>query len=364
MHNHLASILKEFQVRSTMVSYQELNSGHINDTYLIQMVKKPNYVLQRINGNVFENSLELINNKVLVSSHLQEKYTHLPEEEIHRRVLSFVKAKDNTHYYKDTDGNYWNLTVFIEDSVTYEKNPNVKVAFEAGKATGTFLEFTKDLDLKRLSDILPNFHSITFRYQQFNDAIKKAPLSRLEQAKKWIDFVNSNYQEMQQIDVAIENKKIPLRLTHSDTKISNILFSKEDKALCLIDTDTVMAGAVHFDYGDAIRTICNTTDEDESNEKAIAFNFDFFEAYSKGFFEKLKTSISPEEAALLPLSIKMMPFIMGLRFLTDFLNGNIYYKTSYKDHNFDRAKNQFTLVERIHNQYSEIKTLIKQELSA
>lgn len=360
-HRLLKHIVNQFEVHSEFESYQELNSGHINDTYLIKTTEEPFYILQRINSNVFPNALDLISNKVLVSLHLQERLKYLSKKELVKKVLCFVKAKDNTFFYKDDEGNYWNTTIFIKDSITYEKTPNKEIAFEAGKITGQFLNLTKDLDITQIKDILPNFHSIKLRYNQLLTAIKKASEKDLLKVKELISFVESNINEMLLIDEAIKNKELPLRLTHSDTKISNILFSGQHKALCLIDTDTVMAGVIHFDYGDAIRTICNSIDEDGTNLDELEFNVEYFESYTSGFIQELK-EVSLTEIKYLPLSVKMMPFIMGLRFLTDFLNGNIYYKVNYQNHNFDRAKNQFTLVKRINDNYSEIISFINKKV--
>lgn len=358
MSNILENVFNKFQVSSKFDSYQELNSGHINDTYLINTVGEPNYVLQKINGNVFEDAANLVVNKVLVSDFLQSKFKSLTKEELSKKVLCFVKTKDNAFYYKDSSSNIWNLSVFIEKSKTYLKTPNTEIAFEAGKITGVFLENTLDFDTSKLVDILPDFHSVTKRYIQFKEALKKADASKLESSKAQIEFIESNVQEMLQIDKAIAENKIPLRLTHSDTKISNILFSNA-KALCLIDTDTVMNGVIHFDYGDAIRTICNTSDEDETNLSLVDFNIDYFKSYSKGFFQELQ-NISEEEKSYLPISIKTMPFIMGLRFFTDYLKNNVYYKVKYDMHNLDRAKNQFAYIDVINEKYSEISAYLKQ----
>jgi thiamine kinase-like enzyme len=357
----LERVFNKFQVVSKFKKHQELNSGHINDTYLIHTHSKPNYVLQRINGTVFSDAGSLVVNKVLVSDFLQSKHKGLPFEEVSKKVLCFVKTKDTTFFYKDEDQNIWNLSVFIEDSITYLKPPNSKIAFEAGKATGLFLENTTDFDVTLLTEILPDFHSITSRYLQFKKALKHTAKANIEKVQRQINFVEQHVEEMLQIDKAIEDNRIQLRLTHSDTKISNILFSK-NKALCLIDTDTVMKGAIHFDYGDAIRTICNTADEDEKKLELVDFNLDFFKSYTKGFFQELK-NITKEEKELLPVSIKMMPYIMGLRFLTDFLNNNIYYKVSYENHNLDRAKNQFAYMESINKKYTDVKMIIEKEIT-
>ncbi len=358
----LKSIFNQFKVVSKFDRHVELNSGHINDTYLIKTKSLPNYILQRVNGNVFKDAAALITNKVLVSNFLQEQLIELPLVEIQRKVLSFVAVKNDDFFFKDAEGNYWNMTVFIEDSVTYEKTPNALIAFEAGKATGNFLALTSGFDVSKLTTVLPDFHSVKSRFSQFNTALSKASETRKEKGKELIFFVNENIEEMFQLDNALEKKLLPLRVTHNDTKISNILFTQEDKSLCLIDTDTVMEGLIHFDYGDAIRTICNTSDEDCSDVAAIDFNLEYFKNYTNGFFQEIRASITKEEVEYLPISIKILPFIMGLRFLTDFLNGDVYYKTNYAHHNLDRALNQFTLVEKINTNYLEIKTFIKSKI--
>lgn len=362
MNSVLKSVFNQFKVVSKFDSYMELNSGHINDTYLIKTETLPNYILQRVNGNVFKDAAALITNKVLVSNFLQEQLKNLPLEEIQRKVLSFVSVKNNDFFYKDSESNFWNMTVFIEDSVTYEKTPNSLIAFEAGKATGDFLALTSKFDISKLTTVLPDFHSVRTRFAQFNEALLDISDTRKNEAKELIYFVNNNIKEMLQLDEALTQKKLPLRVTHNDTKISNILFSKEDKSLCLIDTDTVMKGLIHFDYGDAIRTICNTSDEDCAEIEAIDFNLDYFKSYTNGFFQEIRASITKEEIEYLPISIKIMPFIMGLRFLTDFLNNDVYYKTNYSHHNFDRALNQFTLVKKINTNYLEIKAFIKSKI--
>lgn len=360
MKTLLESIFNKFQVVSKYESYQEINSGHINDTFLINTIGNPNYILQKINRNVFKDAANLVINKVLVSDFLQSRYKHLTQQEISRKVLCFVKTKDNTFFYEDENSNIWNLSVFIENSITFLKTPNSTIAFEAGKITGEFLKETTDFDTSKLKEILPDFHSVTKRYKQFKESKKKTLKKKIDQALNQINFVEKHIVEMLQIDKAIDEGRIKLRLTHSDTKISNILFS-ENKALCLIDTDTVMKGVIHFDYGDAIRTICNTTDEDEKDLNLVSFNIEYFKNYTKGFFQQFK-DVTEEEKKYLSVSIKMMPYIMGLRFLTDFFNDNVYYKTSYENHNLDRAKNQFTYFDSIDKKYSEIKAIIEGEL--
>jgi serine/threonine protein kinase len=336
---------KEFNHNSEFLSHLELASGHINDTYLVKTFEGINYVLQRINHGVFKDVPGLISNKVNISKHLQKKLAHLPKDELKRKVLSFVQTTDHNNYYLDSDGNYWNLMIYINNSITFETVNNKEIAYEAGKLIGNFLDLTSDFDASKLTEVIPKFHDMSFRFSQFEDVLKVASKERLQKAKKYIEIVGSLKDEMHIIQNLKESGSIKLRVTHNDTKISNVLFDTNNKGLCVIDTDTVMPGVIHYDFGDAIRTICNSAAEDEKDLDKVNFNLEYYNAYTKGFIEKVESTISPTELKYLRLGAKTMIFIMALRFLTDFLNGNIYYKTKYPEHNLDRAKNQFKLIE-------------------
>jgi mRNA-degrading endonuclease RelE of RelBE toxin-antitoxin system len=346
----LKNIFSQFQGDGKFESHQELVSGHINDTYLIKTKEKPNFVLQRVNNTVFTDVPGLIENKVRISAHIREKLKHLPEEERNRRVLTFVKTKKGSTYFKDEESNYWNLMYFIDNSVTFEMVKDEEVAYEGGKLFGEFLNFTSDFNAERLTEVIPKFHDMSYRYLQFQQALQSASKERLEKAKRYLTFVAEHTEEMHQIQNLKNAGKIRLRVTHNDTKISNALFTKDKKGLCVIDTDTIMPGIIHYDFGDAVRTICNTATEDETNLELVHFNTAYYKAYTKGFLEKTAASLSPIELKYLPLSVKTMIFIMALRFLTDYLNNDTYYKTRYAVHNLDRAKNQFKLIESFTDQ--------------
>jgi len=345
--DQLRNVFSQFDDSSDIVSYTELASGHINDTYLIETSNNKNFVLQRINHGVFKDVPGLINNKVAISKHIQKKLSHLSKSGRERKVLTFVTSKDGAPFYFDKSGGYWNMMVYITNSITYETVKNEEVAYEGGKLIGDFLNLTNDFDARQLTEVIPKFHDMSFRFSQFEDSLKVASKERLMKAKKYIDKVWSLKDEMHILQNLKESGAIKLRVTHNDTKISNVLFDTNKKGLCVIDTDTVMPGIVHYDFGDAIRTICNSAAEDETNLALVNFNIDYYNAYLKGFLEKMNSSLSPIELKYLPLGAKTMIFIMALRFLTDFLNGNIYYKTKYPNHNLDRSKNQFKLIESL-----------------
>lgn len=351
---HLKFIFDQFNTTEVFKNFEELASGHINDTYLVTTDSRKQFILQRINNGVFKDVPGLIANKVSVSKHLQKKLKHLPEDELKRRVLTFISTKKDIFYYHDQDGNFWNMMVYIEGSLTFETVNNEEIAYEGGKLFGEFLNLTSDFDARKLIEVIPNFHNMAFRYLQFDRALKEASEQRIEQAKACIDLVHELKEEMHVLQNLKDTGKIKLRVTHNDTKISNALFDANKKGLCVIDTDTVMPGIIHYDFGDAIRTICNTAAEDEKELQLVNFNLHYYKAYVKGFLEKTNSSLSLLEIKYLPLGAKTMVFIMALRFLTDFLNDDVYYKTEYPEHNLDRSKNQFKLIESLSEQFKEM----------
>ena len=361
MQFNIQHIFNQFDVASEFVDATEIISGHINDTFRIETAQKPHYILQRINHHVFENVPRLLENKVSISKHLTKKLGHISVNELYRRVLTFAHTKTGEDYYRDEDGNYWNLMFYVDDCVNYLAITEPKLAGEAGRIFGEFLSLTGDFDSSTLFEVIPNFHTMSFRLRQFDEALENAEESKRIQAQESIEFVNSLRMEMLKIENLVNQNKIPLRVTHNDTKISNVLFSRSGEALCVIDTDTVMEGVVHFDFGDAIRIICSTADEDEKDLSKVKFNLPLYEAFTKGFMASMRTEISETEVEHLAFSAKMMTFIIGLRFLTDFLNGDVYFKTTYDTHNLVRAKTQFKLAQSIEKNMDLMNEIVDRE---
>lgn len=355
------SIFNEFQHNTRFKSHKELTSGHINDTFFIETEDSHNYVLQRINSFVFKKAKELIINKVAVSEHIQSKLGHLSEEEQNKRVLKFIKTKNNLPYFKDHEGNFWNVTLFIEGSKIFEKVTNAEIAYEGGKLYGDFLNLANGINTEIIVDIIPNFHEMSFRFEQFDEALKSANQDRMALAKDAIRQAQELREEMHILQNLKNAGKIPLRITHNDTKISNALFDENNKGLCVIDTDTVMVGIIHYDFGDAVRTICNNAYEDETDLSKVEFNLEFYKAFTKGFLEKTFEQLTELDVEHLALAGKTITFIMGLRMLTDFLNNDVYYKTAYELHNLDRTKNQFKLVDSISENIQELNRISLEE---
>lgn len=342
--NKLKNIYQNFTADGEFKDYEILVSGHINDTYLIETDLKP-YVLQKLNHLVFPNIPELMKNKVTVSQHLAHKC------DFHQKILHFYSTMENQYYFQDEEGFYWNMMDFIPDSKVLETTENKEQAGEAGYAFAAFIRALDDFEASELHEIIPDFHKMSFRYQQFDQALEEAGEERKKIAEGWIHQVLESRAEMQILEELHEQGKIPLRATHNDTKLSNILFNLEDKALAVIDWDTLMPGIVHYDFGDSVRTICSNSTEDETDLSKVTFNMAFYQSYRQAFVKELDGILTAKEIEFLDLAPSTITFIMGLRFLTDYLNGDKYYKINYPNHNLDRAANQFTLVKRINETF-------------
>lgn len=355
----ILTVFNAFRHNCTVSETQEFSSGHINDTFFIRTKERTDFVLQRINAEVFSKIPELIANKIKVSAHLISKWPELSTEEQHRRVLTFLPTNKGTYYHQDAYGRFWNLSYYIPDSISYDTVTTKEIAYEAGRLFGKFIDQTQDFNASELVEIIPDFHNVPSRLLQFKNAKRNASAERLKKAFTEINQVEELQKEMVILQGLKDSGKIPTRVTHNDTKISNALFDLTNKGLCVIDTDTVMPGIVHNDFGDAIRTICNTAVEDEKDLNLVQFNVNYYDAYLKGFLEELRDSLSDLEIEYLPLGAKTIIFIMGLRFLTDYLAGDIYYKTSYDAHNLVRAKNQFKLIQSFEAHYDEILKITK-----
>jgi len=349
----LINICCQFQIAQPAVKIDTLATGHINDTFLVSCNYSEQFILQKLNSEVFKDLNILIINKVVVSNHLKKMFA---KSNISYQVAGFVKSKADT-YFIETESGFWTLMEYISDSKTIERAENDKQVFEAGKLFGNFIASTSTLDINEVTETLPKFHSVPFRFSQFKEALKQASALRKIESKKLIDIAIKLQAEMFQLSELKEKNTFPVRITHNDAKLSNILFDKNDNGLAVIDLDTVMPGIVHFDFGDSIRSICSNTVEDSEDLKQTTINLNHYEAYCKGFASETSNLLTSEEITYLPLGVKTLIYIMALRFLTDYLNNDVYYKTAYKTHNLVRAKNQMALLKSVLDNYDDLKEL-------
>jgi len=344
----LNAILNEFLIPDISYNFEIISNGFINDTYLVSHKGTPIYILQKINTEVFTNIDVLIKNLDLLLPKLKsEAYTSIK--------LAETKAGDS--FFKDKNEQVWRLMTFIRNSVVYNTTTNPVIAFEAGRIIGLFHQLLIDFDLNLLEDTLPDFHNLSLRYDQFKEVLEKAKPVLIVKAKKAIDFVEENILILMKINA----DKLPVKVCHNDTKLNNILFSKNKKALCLIDLDTLMKGTFLYDFGDAIRTIVNSSAEDEKDLTKISFDLKMFEAFVEGLALH-KNILNSKEIDLLSLGVVLMPFLHGIRALTDYLDGNRYYKVLYETQNLDRSLSLFTFAQLALKNQNAMKAIIKDKL--
>lgn len=323
----LTALLGCFVIKTQDFDFKVLTAGLINDTFLVYSEERPLYVLQRINHKVFPDVAGVMKNISFALNAL--KATDY-------REIRLLKTLEGS-YFKKTASGYWRLMSFIAESTTYNTTEAEKTAFEAGRIVAKFHLLLEGQDLLEYTDTIPRFHDLSLREQQFENALASTDVSKLVNARTSIAFARKTLSTLKNIDFTA----LEYRICHNDTKLNNILFSQQTgKGLCLIDLDTIMKGYFFFDFGDAIRTVVNTAAEDERQLDLITFNQKLFTAFIKGMASN-PSFLSKAEVKSLPMGAVFMPFIHGLRALTDYLENNRYYKVAYENQNLDRCTSLF-----------------------
>lgn len=342
-NEQLIAILKQFAIDEDVVSAVPFGNGHINDTLKVTNSKgEIKYILQRINHHIFTNVDMLQNNIFTVTSHIRKKLVARGEQDVDRKVLTFIPAKDGKLYHFDGDS-YWRVCLFIPRSKSFEE-VTPQLSYEAGKAFGDFQTMLSDLPADALGETIPNFHNMEFRLKQFRDAVEANAAGRLEEVKDLVAEIEKRAKDMCIQEELYREGKLKKRTNHCDTKVNNIMFDEEGKVLCVIDLDTVMPGFVLSDIGDFIRTGANTGAEDDENLDNVEVNLEIFEAYTRGYMETAKAFLTPQEIKLLPYGGRLLTYMQTVRFLTDYINGDTYYKIHSPKHNLIRTKAQFKLL--------------------
>ncbi|MBO4810289.1 MAG: aminoglycoside phosphotransferase family protein [Prevotella sp.] len=332
-------VVSHFCVKGTVADVRPLGNGLINDTYLVQTAEAdaPDYVLQRINHAIFTDVELLQRNIETVTAHLRHKLEAEGADDIERRVLQFVKTAEGKTYYYDGQC-YWRMSLFIPDSKTLsEVTP--ATAYDAGRAFGRFEQQLTDLP-EPLGETIPDFHNMELRLRQLRDAVSRDAADRKAVVGEELALIDQYANEMCQAEQLYRQGLLPKRICHCDTKVNNMLFDHQGRVLCVIDLDTVMPAYVFSDYGDFLRTAANTVAEDDPHLDRIDFRIDIFEAFTKGYLESARCFLTPVEIDYLPFGVALFPMMQAVRFLTDYLNGDVYYKTAYPEHNLVRTRNQ------------------------
>lgn len=356
-------IIRKFKIEGEAFACKPYGSGHINDTFILRnsMPSSPDYLLQRINHHVFKDVDTLMHNMWKVTTHLQEKLNAAKNSKVAFKTITLIPTHAGTLYYQDQEGYFWRMQTFIPNCISYDVVTSADQAFQSGKAFGKFQALLNDLPGKSLQETIPDFHNMESRFEKFQQAYEDDPLERKAAVESEIAFALERKYEMLELYKHVKNGSIPLRITHNDTKFNNVLLDEKTyQPLCVIDLDTVMPGAVLYDFGDAVRTIANTAAEDERELEKIQMNMEFYEAFAHGYLEETLLFLTEKEIELLPFSARYMTFIMGLRFLTDYLAGDVYYKTQSKAHNLQRARAQFKLLSCMERSYHDMVKVIKQ----
>ncbi len=356
----LRTIVNQFKTEGRITSIKPFGSGHINDSYLVTTVPEssPDYVLQRINHQIFRNVPELTSNILKITGHLRRKLLCKSADLDYFKVIQLTQTKAGEFFLHDPDGNYWRLYNYIEGSRSYDLVADGEMAFEGGKAFGIFQFLTSDIDASSLFEIIPDFHNISKRLDSFRATVSADPAGRVKEVLQEISFIENRADEMHTIQRLGEQGVIPLRVTHNDTKFNNILFNDKNKSISVVDLDTVMAGYVLYDFGDAIRTGASTAAEDEADLLKVAIDLNLFKAYAEGYLEIARNFLNKSETDHLAFSAKFMTYIIGLRFLTDYIDGDRYYKTSFPAHNLQRARAQFKLLESMEKHFVTMQEII------
>ena len=370
-------IFKQFDIYGELQSFQAFGKGHINNTYLSvwnQAGTQVRYTHQRINKHVFKKPAEVVENIRHITEHIAAKLAadtdikvnadvrFLVEDTISasRRVLTLVPTKDGRFFYVDRDGEYWRTYLFIEKASTFEQMDSPALAHKVGAAVGVFQQQLSDYSGQPLYETIPDFHNMHSRYEQLDRAVALNTAGRLESVREELAFLEENRARGMILSEGLANGTLKRGITHNDTKLNNILFDDATgEAICLIDLDTVMPGTVLFDTGDLIRTAANTACEDEQDLSKVHFDCNIFKALIGGYLSTVGGCLTAYEKSLIAESGRILTQIMAVRFLTDYLNGDIYYKTTRLTHNLDRARTQIALIKSMDSQWEQLQRSVE-----
>ena len=361
MHD-LRSISLLFRMRADFVEARAYGSGHINDTYCASYNQAGclvRYIHQRINHHVFKNPVQVMENVARVSHHILDTLLAAGNPEAHRRTLTCIPAQDGKPYAIDSDGNFWRTYLFIEGARGYDEIECDEQAYQAAKAFGAFQNLTANIEGERLHETIPNFHNTSKRLEALEAAISNNLAGRAETVQTEIAFARARAADCSRITELIASGVIPERVTHNDTKLNNVLLDEStSEGICVIDLDTTMPGSALYDFGDMVRTATPSTREDDPDLKHIGIRLDRFEALVKGYLSTA-TFLNKAEIDNLAFSGKLITLECGIRFLTDYLDGDTYFKIKRPDHNLDRCRNQFAFVRAIEENMQAMEEIVR-----
>ncbi|AQQ70827.1 Phosphotransferase enzyme family protein [Limihaloglobus sulfuriphilus] len=358
----LEQIVKQFQIYGDFVEGHPYGSGHINDTYKVSVNlsgTKVNYLLQRINNAIFPNVEKLMENITRVTEHCAEKFCQMGYSDISRRCLTVVKTHSGGSFYFDHEGGYWRVYLFVEDATGFDVPETNEQIYQAGAAFARFQSMLVDIPGEPLYEIIPGFHDGKKRLAAFENALEADRFNRAANASAEIKYQLDNAWMFDVLPDLVKKGAVPIRVTHNDTKINNVLIDdKTAEGVCVIDLDTVMPGLSLYDFGDLVRTSTSPTQEDEKNIDIVGLRLDRFESLLNGFMSVGRDYLNKTEIEYLVFAGKLITMTIGMRFLTDYLSGDTYFKVHREGHNLDRCRTQYKLVQSITDQQDELESLV------
>lgn len=359
--NDLLSVINQFQITGIVSGIAPFGDGFINTTYRVSIKSNViEYVLQKINHNIFKDVDLLQNNIKRITDHIRFKLLESGVSDINRKTLTLIPTLDGKLYYFDGNS-YWRMTLLIPDSKTVEV-VTPEYAYSAGKAFGNFQSMLADMDGEALGETIQNFHNMENRLASFRDAVKNNTAGRLNEVSALVSEIEKRAVEMCQCERLYREGKLPKRINHCDTKVNNMLFDECGNVLCVIDLDTAMPGFVMSDFGDFMRTAGNNGKEDDTVLENVTFNMDIFKSYTKGYLESAKGFLTSLEIELLPFGARLLTYMQLSRFLADYLNGDTYYKINNPEHNLQRSNAQFKLLLSMEGFSQEMQEFINAQL--
>ncbi len=349
----MKNIIKSFAIEGEAVSIEKYGSGHINRTFLVTTDQKKRYILQRINRTVFKDIPGLMHNIVSVTDYIKK------HSSTSAKCLTLVRTVDGGFYHTDENGECFRVYDYIEGGICLNRPESPEDFCESAQAFGEFQRILSDFPAETLTETIPGFHDTPRRFEQFHRALSHDPLGRAAGVREETGFYLSMEKDAGILMDKLKEGILPLRVTHNDTKLNNVMLdSKTRKALCVIDLDTVMPGLAACDFGDAIRFGASTAEEDEKDPGKVHLDLELYEAFTGGFLESCGELLSREEISALPLGAKLMTLENGLRFLTDYLEGDTYYSIDYPDHNLVRSRTQLKLVKETEEKWDAITDIL------
>jgi len=359
----IEQLVENFNLAGKVIKIQEKNTGNINKTYIITTEHNKSqrkYIVQKINTTVFNEPYLLMKNIENVTNYYKN-YLKNNNGDVERGTLSVIKTKNNKNLYRTSNNEYYRMYNYVDNATSYDKFDDASMFYNVGTAFGRFVKILNNYPMDKLNETIPNFHNSSIRLKDFLRDVKNDPCDRVKEVLAEIVYIIQRSDELSVIVDLLENREIPYRVTHNDTKINNVLMdSKTNEAICVIDLDTVMPGSALYDFGDAIRSGASTTIEDDKDLSKVTIDLDYYKSFTEAYLSETKDILTEKEIEYLPLACRIITLELAMRFLNDYINGDTYFKCDYETHNLVRARNQLKLVSEMELKFEVMERIVRE----